>query len=383
MAREFCLPTFGSGVKEAQILRWLVNKGDTVTTDQMLCEVETEKSVIEIPVPFDGTVLRLAAKEGDILDVGNVLAVIGDATEDPASAEASRPRVMPAVRRMARQHNIDLGAVLGTGPGGRITRQDLEAVINGTSAVPGRESVISGPAAGKDAAPKGESRKLTMLRKTIAEHMARSWQEIPHVFARIDADATRFLQSRHAIAERFQKKVPIEALLIKLSLPVLQQFPEFNATLKGDELVLHNDYNIGVAVDTPDGLIVPVVRGADMMDLAQVVDRVTDLLERTTQRKTSPDELVGATFTVNNLGALGFMTGTSIIPYGTTGILSVGRAVEKSVVRDGQVCIRPMMDVMVSFDHRVIDGGLCQQFMERFKQALEEPEPFPGFRPGG
>ena len=375
MAREFCLPTFGSGVKEAQILRWLVNEGDTVTTDQMLCEVETEKSVIEIPVPFDGTVLRLAANEGDILDVGNVLAVIGDATEDPASAEASRPKVMPAVRRMARQHNIDLSAVHGTGPGGRITRQDLEAVIHGTSAVPSRESVTSGPAAGKQAAPKGQSRKLSMLRKTIAEHMTRSWQEIPHVFARIDADATQFLASRRELAERFQKKVPIEALLIKLSLPALQQFPEFNATLKGDELILHSDYNIGVAVDTSDGLIVPVVQGADMMDLTQVVDRVTDLLERTTRRKTGPDELVGATFTVNNLGALGFMTGTSIIPYGTTAILSVGRAVEKPIVRDGQVSVDPMMDVMVSFDHRVIDGGLCQQFMERFKQALEEPEP--------
>ncbi len=375
MAHEFHLPTFGSGVKEAQILRWLVNEGDQVTTEQMLCEVETEKSVIEIPVPFDGTVLRLAANEGDILDVGDVLTVIGDATEDLGSAAASRPKIMPAVRRMAREHNIDLSAVHGTGPGGRITRQDLEAVIRGEPAVPIRESATLGPAAGKERAPKGESRKLSMLRKTIAEHMTRSWQEIPHVFARIDADATRFLQAQRALAERFQKKVSIEALLIKLSLPALQQFPEFNATLNGQELILNSDYNIGVAVDTSDGLIVPVVRGADMMDLPQLLDHLTDLLDRTIQRKTSPDELAGATFTVNNLGALGFMTGTSIIPYGTTAILSVGRAIEKPVVRERKVCVRPVMEVMVSFDHRVIDGGLCQGFMERLKEALEQPDP--------
>ncbi len=212
-----------------------------------------------------------------------------------------------------------------------------------------------------------------MLRKTIGERMTRSWQEIPHVFTRIDVDAGRLLEARRVFADELGRKVPIEVLIIKAAIPALVENPEFNATVDGDEIVLHGHYDLSVAVDTPDGLILPVVRGADQLSLSELVDRLSDLIERTATRKVKPEELTGGTFTINNIGAAGHVMGTSIIPYGTTAILSLGRAEKKAIVRDDQVVIRPMMEVSLCFDHRAIDGGHAQRFMARVRENLEQP----------
>jgi len=395
MAREFRLPDLGSGLKEGRILRWCVAVGDEVTTDGILCELETEKAVIEVPIPFDGVVLELGAEEDATVEVGSVLVVIGEAGESTGPSETQPPQVepeapaqklkptateapqtvtpaggrvraMPSIRRLARQHGIDLSRVHGTGKRGHVTRTDVELALSEPAAT---QPVPATPVAGQAE----QRQRMSMLRATIADRMTRSWQEIPHVFTRIEVDASRFLDTRKALGDKLGRRIPVEALLIKAVVPALKEHPQFNASIEGDEIVLHGRYDLGVAVDTDDGLIVPVVRGADLLSVEELVDRLTDLVARTMSRKASPEELWGGTFTVNNIGAGGHLMGTSIIPYGTTAILSVGRAEKKPVVRDDEIVIRPMMEVSLCFDHRAIDGGHAQHFMQRVRENLEQP----------
>jgi len=405
MAKEFRLPDLGSGLKEGEIVSWLVKVGDEVTDEDLLCEVETEKAVIEVPVPFNGTVLSLAADVGESVKVGEVLAVFGTADEvleqeekapslapgnEQAAAEAEQKstiespepssapsavvadsllRAMPAVRRLASEHDIDISLLNGTGRDGRVTKKDvLLHMKQGAQAV----SAVAEPVV-LAAAPAGSERvQLSKLRKTIAARMAQSWREIPHIFTRIEVDASGLLAARRSLSEVYDRKVPVEALLIRAVLPALKAHPEFNATLDGDTLVLHKHYAVSLAVDTPEGLVLPTVHEANHFSMEQLVDHVSDLLPRAIERKASTEELTGGTFTVNNIGALGNIRGTSIIPYGTTAILSICRAAEKPVAKDGEIRIRPMMEVTLSFDHRVIDGGLAQQFLAVVQRNLED-----------
>ena len=399
MAKEFKRPDLGSGLKEGEIVSWLVKVGDEVTTDDLLCEVETEKAVIEIPVPYDGTVISLAVEAGESVKVGGVLAVFGTTDEaEPAAAPAPQKekqaalpeaaqqvtidaagtaastaieghlRAMPAVRRLAAEHDIDLANINGTGRDSRVTKKDVLAWLQQPKQA--MQPVQAVPAVAANLP--GERIRLSKLRKTIADRMAASWRDIPHIFTRIEVDASGFLRARNSLSEVYGAKVPVESLLIRAVVPALQAHPEFNATLDGDEIVLHRHYNISLAVDTDDGLVLPTVHDADQFSMAQLAAHVSELLPRAVQRKASTHELTGGTFTLNNIGALGNIIGTSIIPYGTTAILSVGRATEKTVARNGEMKILPMMEVTLSFDHRVIDGGLAQKFLNIVQLNLED-----------
>jgi pyruvate dehydrogenase E2 component (dihydrolipoamide acetyltransferase) len=405
MAKEFRLPDLGSGLQEGQIVNWLVNVGQTVSTSDDLCEVETEKAVIEIPVPYAGTILELKASVGDAVAVGSVIAVIGNAGESdnstdnpaatsdapaidpPASPDTAagaptpgtpamsttatgRVKAMPSVRRIAREHDIELTSVAGSGKHGQVTRKDILAILDN------RPAAAASPAAAATAPTAGATSQFepfSMIRKTISARLSRSWQEIPHVFTRIEIDATRLLVVRKALIEELDTKIPIEAILVKACLPALKEFPAFNATVVEGGIELHQHYNIGLAADTETGLVVPVLKDADRLSLREMVAAMLDLMPRAVQRKATPEELSGGTFTVNNIGALGNISGTSIIPHGTTAILSVSRAIEKPVAVNGAVEIRPILEVTLSFDHRAIDGGLAQRFMNRIQENLEEP----------
>jgi len=428
MKREFLLPDLGSGLKEAEIVSWRVAAGDQVASGNPLCELETEKAVVEVPVPYDGIVTSLAAEEGGKVNVGELLAVFEVEGRDEAGAAAGasapqkerapaepeaathgapadatdendgqniRHRAMPSIRRMAREYGVDLSRLTGTGPHGRITRADVQAVVDqqqsedapeAGEAVSRREAMpeqseapvpapahAETPEAAPDVRAPAQGRRLSKLRRTIAQNLSRSWQEIPHVFTRMEIDATQFIQAREILAARFDQRIPMEFLLIRAVLPALKQFPEFNATVDGDRLVLHEHYDVGTAVDTDQGLVIAVLHAADEIEVADLADRLTILMKRASLREATPAELTGATFTVNNIGALGGIMGTSIIPYGTTAILSTGRIAEKAVVRGGQIIAAPMMEVTLSFDHRVIDGGLAQRFMNGIKENLEQP----------
>jgi pyruvate dehydrogenase E2 component (dihydrolipoamide acetyltransferase) len=411
VAREFLLPDIGEGLTEAEIVRWLVPEGGHVEADQPVVEVETDKAVVEIPSPFAGTVLRHGGVEGETIRVGSVLVVIGENGEIDASStaapavepshgaapivgslseeaevlspvgpaagnEASKEiKALPIVRKLAREMGVDLGQVRGTGPEGRVTREDLVAAAPSATEEP-RPTGESMPQEAASVSDEDERRPLSRLRRTIASNMARSWAEIPHVTTFDEVDATRLVEIRSALSTRHEVKLPMEALVIKAVIPALEAFPDFNATLDGDDLIVHGAHHIGIAVDTPDGLLVAVVRDAAGLAVLDIASEVRRLGEGARERSLAPDELTGQTFTVSNIGAVGGGQGTPIVPYGTTAILSVGRAQEKVVVSNGDLAIAPVMPLSLSYDHRVIDGAQGRRFMALVIENLEEPALF-------
>jgi pyruvate dehydrogenase E2 component (dihydrolipoamide acetyltransferase) len=456
MAREFRLPDIGEGLTEAEIVRWLVAEGDMVDADQPLVEVETDKAVVEIPSPYAGMVLSHGGAEGEVIEVGTVLVTIGDPGElpdrvepkspddagetEPATvpqaapwsagekepwslsepivgslseeAELLKPRAeappaavaaikaLPIVRKLARDHDIDLEAIDGSGPDGRITRADVEAAISqpvaagsgGTAewtepsrpveveAEPSKWMIEEAPLeSDTPAAAPGRAddrRPMTRLRRTIAANMAKSWAEIPHVTTFDDVDATRLLEVRRALGDRHGLKIPLEALVIKAVLPAIDEFPVFNSTIDGDDLVVHSARDVGIAVDTAEGLMVAVVREADQRSVLELAREVRRLGEGARDRTLAPGELTGQTFTVSNIGAVGGGHGTPIIPYGTVAILSVGNARSRPIVYDGDLAIAPVMPLSLSYDHRVIDGAVGRRFMALVIENLEEPALF-------
>ena len=240
-----------------------------------------------------------------------------------------------------------------------------------SSRAAGPVAVYSSPSAGVD-----ERRPLSRLRRTIAANMSKSWAEIPHVTTFDEVDSTRLFEVRHALGSRYDFKIPLEALVVKAVIPALRSFPDFNATLDGGELIVHGAYDIGIAVDTPDGLLVAVVRDAASKGVIELAAEVRRLGEGAKSRSLKPDELIGQTFTVSNIGAVGGPHGTPLVPPGTTAILSVGRARQQAIVVDDDLAIAPVMPLSLSYDHRVIDGGVGRRFMAQVMENLEEPALF-------
>ncbi|MGA7270144.1 MAG: dihydrolipoamide acetyltransferase family protein [Acidimicrobiia bacterium] len=442
MAKEFRLPDIGEGLTEAEVVRWVIPVGGTVDVDETVVELETDKAVVEIPSPYGGVVLHHGAAEGEVIEVGDVLVVVGEAGEEwaeatpggvetapeaeeevesdaevddtdgaepsrtetapepapivgtlseraeelPVREETARPsttsvKALPLVRKMAREMGVDLTAVTGSGPDGRVTRDDVISAAQHSGVEPSAPSVTPVPSmptppvatvpAGERPAP--QRRQLSKLRRTIAANMSASWSEIPHVTTFDEVDATRLMAMREALGRRHEVRIPMEALVVKAVTPVLTAFPEFNASLEGEELVLHSRQDIGIAVDTPDGLLVAVIRNADRRSVLALAQEVRRLGGAARERKLGADELRDQTFTVSNIGALGGGFGTPIVPPGTAAILSVGRVTDRPVVRDGRVEIAPVMPVSLSYDHRIIDGGLGRRFMAMLLENLEEP----------
>jgi pyruvate/2-oxoglutarate dehydrogenase complex dihydrolipoamide acyltransferase (E2) component len=291
-----------------------------------------------------------------------------------------RPRSWsPLVRKLAESLGVDLGTVAGSGPGGRVTRDD---VLSAARSGPGDAEVATacpGPPPGvavEDGDAGAERRRLTPVRRAIAARMSRSWAEIPQVTAFDQVDANRLLAARAALQARHGVAVPVDALVVAAVVPVLRAFPEVNASLDGDELIVHHRQEVGIAVDTPDGLLVAVVRDAGSLDLIDLAAEVRRLGERARARALGPADLSGQTFTVSNIGGVGGGHGTPLVPPGTVGILSVGRAVDTPVARDGTVAIAPMMPLSLSYDHRVVDGAVGRRFLAMVTENLAEPTLF-------
>ncbi|HET9258550.1 MAG TPA: dihydrolipoamide acetyltransferase family protein [Acidimicrobiia bacterium] len=444
MAREFRLPDIGEGLTEAEIVRWLVAEGEHVAADQPVVEVETDKAVVEIPSPYAGVVIAHGAAEGEVIEVGQVLVTIGEPDEESSPAAETAPpatddeaptsshpepivgtlsdeaevlsaptdgagappatvQALPIVRKLARENGVDLETVTGSGPGGRITRADVEAVIGNvkqepeplttphTPTQPHVHHAVSDVAVGAGhgisdddfvppapAAPTGEDerRQMSRLRRTISANMSKSWAEIPRVTTFEDVDATRLLEVRKALGDRHEVKIPLEALVIKALLPAIDEFPEFNSSIDGDDLILHSGRHIGIAVDTAEGLMVAVIRDAEQKTVLELAAEVRRLGEGARDRSLTADELAGQTFTVSNIGAVGGGHGTPIVPYGTVAILSVGKARLRPVVFDEDLGIAPVMPLSLSYDHRVIDGAMGRRFTALLIENLEEPALF-------
>jgi pyruvate dehydrogenase E2 component (dihydrolipoamide acetyltransferase) len=345
VAYEFKLPDLGEGLTEGEIARWLVSEGQEIAEDDPLVEVQTDKTTVEIPSPAGGKVARILVAEGEVVPVGTVLVVIG---EDGASAAEEQPRAeppetavpekqdarvraTPLVRRLAQELDVDLGAVEGTGPQGRLTEEDVRAAAGGGIA-------------------EGRRERLRGVRRLVAEHMARAHKEVPSVTWVEECDFGNVDLGR------------LVPLTLKAVAETLQEFPELNARLEDDEIVYLDRYDIGVAVQTEQGLVVPVVRGCDQAsvdDLAQEVERLADAARAGSLK---PEELRGSTFTVTSAGKLGGLLTTPIVNHPEVAILSIGRIAERPVAKDGQVVARPVGFVSVTFDHRVIDGARAAEF---------------------
>ncbi|MEA2002252.1 MAG: dihydrolipoamide acetyltransferase family protein [Actinomycetota bacterium] len=383
MAYELNVPDIGEGLTEAEIVRWLIAPGAPVAANEPLVEVETDKAVVEIPSPQAGVLLHQGGAEGAVVKVGSLLAVIGAEGEDWAVSEAevlpqlaaptevstairsdTAIKAMPIVRKLARELGVDLAAIEGTGPGGKITRDDVQRVAGEEApAAPLVSSAAAGPASTRPGEYGGET--LSALRRTISRNLTQSWTEIPHVTVWRPADATRILQARA------ETGAPLEALLVKAVLPVLAEYPDCNATFDGTTLRRSESAHVGVAVDTAAGLMVPVVRNAETMNLRGLGTEIERLSEGARARTLGLGELTGGTFTVSNVGAVGGGYGTPIIPYGTTAIVSIGRAEEDVVVRNNAIAIAPVFPVSLSFDHRVIDGAVASRFLRLYVDQIE------------
>jgi pyruvate dehydrogenase E2 component (dihydrolipoamide acetyltransferase) len=368
LAYELSLPDIGEGLTEAEVVRWLAAPGDEVEANQPLVEIETDKAIVEIPSPRSGVMLHQGAPPGTVIHVGDLLAVIGAAGESwsapPVAATASpvaatgatathsavagKAKAVPLVRKLARDLGVDLNTVTGTGNNGQITRDDVAAAAAG---------------AGEQPAVDGET--LSKLRRTIAEHMSRSWEDIPHVTVWGPAEATRLLTLKQ------DDGVSIETLLVQVVLPALAEFPVFSANFDGERLTIRSSYDIGIAVDTEAGLMVPVLHDAASLDAAGLDEEIARLVAGAQGRTLTTDELRGQSFTISNVGAVGGGYGTPIIPHGTTAVLSVGRARDEVIARDGRPVIAPLLPLALSFDHRIIDGSTGTRFLNHVIATIE------------
>jgi pyruvate/2-oxoglutarate dehydrogenase complex dihydrolipoamide acyltransferase (E2) component len=331
---SFRLPDLGEGLTEGEVARWLVAEGDEIAEDDPLVEIQTDKTTVEIPSPAAGPVTRILVAAGEVVPVGTVLVVIGG-DDEPASAEpAARVQATPLVRRVAQELGVELGSVTPTGPGGRISEDDVRRAAGG------------GPSQA------GEARRepLRGVRRQIAEHLTRAHREIPAVTYVEECDFTGVDLSM------------VLPLVLRATAQSLHDFPELNARLDGDEIVYLDHYDLGVAVQTEQGLVVPVVRACDTRSLEELRADVDGLAERARAGTLAPDELRGSTFTVTSAGKLAGLLVTPLINAPEVAILGVHRIAPRAVVRDGEIVVRSVGNISVTFDHRVVDGARAAAF---------------------
>ena len=396
MARvEFALPDVGEGLEEGEVVAWLVAPGETVARDQPLVEVQTDKALVELPSPVAGQVVALAFAPGDIVKVGQTLVVLEDgvgATAAPPSPSVptrpARPKAAPAVRKLAVERGVDLAAVAGTGPGGRILAADVEAAA-ATTGVPGGSVTAVQPAGPAEAGRAGGGiagigwlepgrHPLRGIRRATAEAMSRSWSEIPHLTTLDEIDATGLLAARRRLGEA-GIDATIGALLVAAVARGLRRYPVLNASLEvagdggGGEIVVHPDVNVGLAVATADGLVVPVIRHADRRSLVDLAGEVRRLTAAARHRKADLSDLRGGTFTISNYGALGGRFATPIIRPPEVAIMGFGAIRPRPFVVDGDVRARPTLPWSLSCDHRLIDGDVATAFSEYVVGLLAEP----------
>ncbi len=358
MAHAFTLPDLGEGLVEGEIARWLVDEGDEVAENEPIVEIQTDKATVEIGSPVDGVVLRILAREGELAAVGATLALIGAAGEQLLHSVASPPREQPApaeplvavvgseplgalpLHRLARELLVDIASVKGTGPGGRVTEADVRASAAPTE---GRRVPVRG------------------IRRAIVEQVERTHREIPAVTFVEECDFT---------------DVDLDLLVattLQAAAASLAAFPELNARIENDEIVLLDRYDLGVAVDTDEGLVVPVVRGCDRLSVVEIDVELRRLAEGAREGSLQPDELRDSTFTVTSAGKLGGLFVTPLINHPEVAILGVHRIGLRPVVRDGAIAARPIGNVSVTFDHRVVDGARAGAFCVDVIGRIQRP----------
>lgn len=399
---KFKLPDIGEGVSEGEIVKWHVKPGDTISVDQEMVEIMTDKVTVQIPSPVQGTVKSVFFDEGQIVQVGSVLIeieatgetppqeqehvvetveekVVEPSTQEEIQAEPGMALASPAVRRIAREKGIDLSRVKGTGDHGRVTMDDLENYREEPVAEEKAEVVEKKPEEPVAAAPakpvvvSGEDEILEPrgLRRLIFEKMTKSKQIIPHFTVVEEVDLTRIGDTISGLA-KMDTKITFTSFFVKASAAALKEFPYINAIYNesAKNYTLRKQYNIGIAVDTPDGLTVPVMMDVDRKSMTTVAQELSDLASRARKNQLKLNEVQNATFTVSNVGTIGGIISTPIINFPEVAILGVHRIIKTS----GEGCERLKTNLSLSCDHRLIDGAMATRFLVRLKEFLENPE---------
>src|SRR5438067_289268 len=410
------MPQLGESVTEGTVDKWLKHEGDFVKRDEPLVEVVTDKVNAEIPSPFEGKLVKIAVSEGETVRVGAVIAQIETAAAgaapaaapakaketgtahsevppEPAGGQAPAPvaqpadgaehaRLSPAVRKLAAEHGIDPTSIRGSGMGGRVTRDDVLAAVGGGQPVAAAQAPTAPakPAAPVPAPARADGKreelvKLSVMRKSIAEHMVRSIATSPHAWTLQEVDVTNLVRYREAEKDSFKARhgaaltyLPFAAQIV---CEVIQQFPWLNSSWSDEGVVLKRYVNLGIAVSIPDGLIVPVVKDADRLGFTDLVRAINDLVDRARAKQLKTDDVQGGTFTLNNSGATGSIASQRIINQPQAAILTTESIVKRPVVIDDAIAIRHMMNTCLSFDHRIVDGMMAGQFLGQVKQHLE------------
>jgi pyruvate dehydrogenase E2 component (dihydrolipoamide acetyltransferase) len=422
---QYKLPELGEGLHEGEVIKWHIKPGDAVEEDQVIMEIQNDKAVVEVPSPVEGKVLELKVAEGTVSTVGDVLATfqveggtapaeeapeeavtaVAKVVEKPEAKAAEEPAAKPAaaeagqasadktlilatpsVRMLAREKGVELAKIKGTGKNGRITKEDVL-----TFAEKGPEAAAPEKPAAEDkkpaAAPQGakaeealeERVPLKGIRKAIASAMVKSVYTAPHVTIMDEADVTGLVEFREKwkpLAEQKGVKLTYLPFIVKALVAAARQFPVLNASLDDEknEIVYKNYYHIGIAADTENGLIVPVVKNANAKNMWKIAEEIKDLAVRGREGKLAPDEMKGSTITITNIGSAGGMYFTPVINYPEVAILGTGRISEKPVVKNSEITVGKVMALSLSFDHRIIDGATAQQAMNYVKQLLEDPQ---------
>jgi 2-oxoglutarate dehydrogenase E2 component (dihydrolipoamide succinyltransferase) len=385
------VPTLGESVSEATVANWLVKEGDSIKTDQPVVELETDKVTLEVNAPADGVISRLVAKTGETVTVGALLAEIGAAGSAPAKApEAAAPvvaaapakadeghKVPPAARKMIDDNKLDASKIDGTGKDGRITKGDVINHLEKPAAAAVAPSTA--PAAPRSTGPREERVRMTRLRSKIAERLKNAQNTAAMLTTYNEVDMTNVMALRAQYKDVFEKKhgtkLGFMSFFVKASVNALKEFPAVNAEIDGDDIIYKNFYDLGVAVSTPQGLIVPVVRDCDEKTMADIEASIVDVGTRARVGKLGLDELQGGTFTITNGGIFGSLLSSPILNAPQSAILGMHKIQNRPMVMpDGSIQARPMMYLALTYDHRIIDGKEAVSFLVAVKDAIEDPQ---------
>ncbi len=403
---QIIVPTLGESVSEATVAQWLKKEGDSVAVDEPIVELETDKVTLEVNATEAGVISAIIVQEGENVEVGALLGEIGgegassapkpaaapaDASEAPKEAPAvdedDAHKLSPAVLKMVNDNNLDADKITGTGKDGRLTKEDVINHMEGakapapvaTAAVPEAPKPAPAPHVPRDTGPREERVKMTRLRQVIAKRLKGAQEEAAILTTFNEVDMTAIMALRKQYQESFVKKHGVKlgfmSFFVKAAVQALQEFPAVNAEIDGDDIIYKNFYDLGIAVSTPQGLVVPVVRDCDQKNMAHIEKDIIDVGSRARDGKITMDEMQGGTFTITNGGVFGSLMATPILNAPQSAILGMHKIQQRAMVMpDGSIEARPMMYIALSYDHRIIDGKESVSFLVRVKEALEDPQ---------
>ncbi|MFW2853073.1 2-oxoglutarate dehydrogenase complex dihydrolipoyllysine-residue succinyltransferase [Sphingomonas sp. TX0543] len=396
MATEVLVPTLGESITEATLGEWLKQPGDKVAVDEPIASLETDKVSVEVPSPVAGILGQHAVQVGDTVQVGAMIATVeagGGAAAAPAApaatpaAPAPAPStaepgntpaaLSPSVRRAVLEHGVDPATIRGTGKDGRLTKEDVAAAATAKAPTPAVAEAPVTPSVAASAGRKEERVRMTRLRQTIAKRLKEAQNTAAMLTTFNDVDMTAVIEARARYKDLFEKKHGVRlgfmGFFVKAATMALKDIPSVNASIEGDEIVYHDYADISVAVSAPNGLVVPVIRDADQLSVAGIEKTIGDFGRRAKDGTLKMDEMKGGTFTISNGGVFGSLMSTPIINPPQSAVLGLHRIEDRPVVRDGQVVVRPMMYLALSYDHRLIDGREAVTFLVALKNAMEDP----------